>query len=92
MFVRDNENDGGDYMIRVCHSFFGADHGYPYDYYERHYQAMQPLADLGRGLHHEGQAATVQHPDTARAVERIGRPGNSRAAANEPSPPMRSVP
>jgi putative membrane-bound dehydrogenase-like protein len=26
-FVRDNENDGGDYMIRVCHSFFGADHG-----------------------------------------------------------------
>ena len=29
VFVRDNENDGGDYMIRVCHSFFGADHGYP---------------------------------------------------------------
>ena len=32
VFVRDNENDGGDYMIRVCHSFFGADHGYPYLY------------------------------------------------------------
>src|SRR5207237_2125398 len=25
VFVRDNENDGGTYMIRVCHSFFGAD-------------------------------------------------------------------
>ena len=49
VFVRDNENDGGDYMIRVCHSFFGADHGYPYDYYERPYQAMKPIADLGRG-------------------------------------------
>ena len=32
VFVRDNENDGGDYKIRVCHSFFGADHGYPYLY------------------------------------------------------------
>jgi putative membrane-bound dehydrogenase-like protein len=30
VFVRDNENDGGDYKIRICHSFFGADHGYPY--------------------------------------------------------------
>lgn len=49
VFVRDNENDGGDYMIRVCHSFFGADHGYPYDYYERPDKAMKPLADLGRG-------------------------------------------
>ena len=29
VFVRDNENDGGDYKIRVCHSIFGADHGYP---------------------------------------------------------------
>jgi hypothetical protein len=26
VFVRDNENDGGDYKIRFCHSFFGADH------------------------------------------------------------------
>jgi len=49
VFVRDNENDGGDYMIRVCHSFFGADHGYPYLYYERPDEALPPLADLGRG-------------------------------------------
>lgn len=49
VFVRDNENDGGDYMIRVCHSFHGADHGYPYLYYERPDEAMTPLADLGRG-------------------------------------------
>jgi putative membrane-bound dehydrogenase-like protein len=49
VFVRDNENDGGTYMIRVCHSFFGADHGYPYHYYERPGEAMPPIADLGRG-------------------------------------------
>src|SRR6185369_5167055 len=49
VFVRDNENDGGDYMIRVCHSFFGADHGYPYLYYEHPDEALRPLADLGRG-------------------------------------------
>ncbi|MEX2286879.1 MAG: PVC-type heme-binding CxxCH protein [Planctomycetaceae bacterium] len=49
VFVRDNENDGGDYMIRVCDSFFGADHGYPYKYYERPQDALPPLADLGRG-------------------------------------------
>jgi putative heme-binding domain-containing protein len=49
VFVRDNENDGGDYMIRVCHSFFGADHGYPYLYYEHPDEAVPPLADLGRG-------------------------------------------
>jgi putative membrane-bound dehydrogenase-like protein len=49
VFVRDNENDGGDYMIRVAHSFFGADHGYPYLYYERPAEALRPLADLGRG-------------------------------------------
>ncbi len=49
VFVRDNENDGGDFMIRVCHSFFGADHGYPYLYRERPEEGMQPLADLGRG-------------------------------------------
>lgn len=49
VFVRDNENDGGDYKIRVCHSFFGADHGYPYDYYERPSYALAPIADLGLG-------------------------------------------
>src|SRR5262245_48601100 len=49
VFVRDNENDGGDYKIRVCHSFFGADHGYPYLYYERPGEALPPLADLGLG-------------------------------------------
>ena len=49
VFVRDNENDGGDYMIRVCHCFFGSDHGYPYHYYERPDEGMLPMADLGRG-------------------------------------------
>jgi putative membrane-bound dehydrogenase-like protein len=49
VFVRDNENDGGDYKVRVCHSFFAADHGYPYLYYERPDEALPPLADLGLG-------------------------------------------
>src|SRR5262245_57644804 len=49
VFVRDNENDGGTYMIRVCHSFMGADHGYPYLYQEHSDEAVAPLADLGRG-------------------------------------------
>lgn len=49
VFVRDNENDGGDYMIRVYHSILGADHGYPYHYRERSELALGPLADLGRG-------------------------------------------
>jgi putative membrane-bound dehydrogenase-like protein len=49
VFVRDNENDGGEYMVRVAHSFFGADHGYPYLYHERPAEALHPLADLGRG-------------------------------------------
>ena len=49
VFVRDNENDGGDYMIRVNHCFFGSDHGYPYHYYERPAELLKPLADLGRG-------------------------------------------
>ena len=49
VFVRDNENDGGDYMIRVYHSFFGADHGYPYLYAERPDEALPSLAILGRG-------------------------------------------
>ncbi len=49
VFTRDNENDGGTYMIRVCHSFFGADHGYPYDYYERPDHAMKPIGDFSLG-------------------------------------------
>jgi putative membrane-bound dehydrogenase-like protein len=49
VFVRDNENDGGTYMVRFCHSFFGADHGYPYLYEEHPGEALAPLADLGRG-------------------------------------------
>ncbi|MBO10138.1 MAG: hypothetical protein CMJ68_05190 [Planctomycetaceae bacterium] len=49
VFVRDNENDGGDYMIRVYASQHGADHGYPYHYRERTDLALGPLADLGRG-------------------------------------------
>jgi putative membrane-bound dehydrogenase-like protein len=49
VLLRDNENDGGTYMIRVCHSFFGADHGYPYLYDERPDEALAPLADLGLG-------------------------------------------
>ena len=49
VFVRDNENDGGKYKVRVCHSFFGADHGYPYLYEERPNEALPPLADLGLG-------------------------------------------
>ena len=49
VFVRDNENDGGTYMIRVCHSFFGADHGYPYLYADHADEALPPLADLGLG-------------------------------------------
>jgi putative membrane-bound dehydrogenase-like protein len=49
VFVRDNENDGGTYMIRVCHSYHGADHGYPYLYDQRPDEALAPLADLGLG-------------------------------------------
>ena len=61
VFVRDNENDGGDYMIRVCHCFFGSDHGYPYHYYERPDEPMPPLADLGRG----SSAGGVSYNETA---------------------------
>src|SRR5262245_39363694 len=49
VFTRDNENDGGTYKIRVCHSFFGADHGYPYLYSDRPDEALPPIADLGLG-------------------------------------------
>jgi putative membrane-bound dehydrogenase-like protein len=49
VFIRDNENDGGTYMVRVYHSFHGADHGYPYHYEERPDEALPPLADLGLG-------------------------------------------
>jgi putative membrane-bound dehydrogenase-like protein len=49
VFVRDNENDGGDYLVRVYQSFFGADHGYPYLYSEHPDEALLPLATLGRG-------------------------------------------
>ncbi len=49
VFTRDNENDGGNYKIRVIQSFFGADHGYPYLYDERPDEALAPLADLGLG-------------------------------------------
>jgi putative heme-binding domain-containing protein len=60
-FVRDNENDGGDYKIRVCHSFFGADHGYPYLYYERPSEALRPLADLGLGSSAGGVCYLERH-------------------------------
>jgi putative membrane-bound dehydrogenase-like protein len=49
VFVRDNENDGGDYMVRVCWSFYGADHGYPWLYRDHPDEALRPIADLGRG-------------------------------------------
>ncbi|MGH7342063.1 MAG: DUF7133 domain-containing protein, partial [Candidatus Rokuibacteriota bacterium] len=49
VFVRDNENDGGTYMIRVCRSVFGGDHGYPYLYEEHPDEALAPIADLARG-------------------------------------------
>ena len=44
-----NENDGGTYMIRVCHSFHGADHGYPYLYGPRPDEALKPIGDFGLG-------------------------------------------
>lgn len=61
VFVRDHDNDGGDYMIRVCHCFFGSDHGYPYHYYERPDELMPPLADLGRG----SSAGAIRYLETA---------------------------
>src|SRR5439155_10695962 len=60
VFVRDNENDGGDYKIRVYLSFFGADHGYPYLYAERPEEALPPLADLGLG----SSAGALFYPET----------------------------
>jgi putative membrane-bound dehydrogenase-like protein len=61
VFVRDNENDGGTYMIRVCHSFHGADHGYPYLYEERPEEALPPLADLGLGSSAGGVCYLERH-------------------------------
>jgi len=61
VFVRDNENDGGTYMIRVCHSFHGADHGYPYLYEERPDEALPPLADLGLGSSAGGLCYLERH-------------------------------
>jgi putative membrane-bound dehydrogenase-like protein len=68
VFVRDNENDGGDYMIRVAHSFFGADHGYPYLYLEHPKEALAPLANLGRG----SSAGGVCYLETAFSPEYRG--------------------
>ena len=49
VLVRDNENDGGDYLIRVCHCFHGSDHGYPYLYRDAPLEAMPPLVEFGKG-------------------------------------------
>jgi putative membrane-bound dehydrogenase-like protein len=49
VFVRDNENDGGTYKVRVYRSFFGADHGYPYLYEAHPQETLAPLADVGLG-------------------------------------------
>src|SRR5262249_23950940 len=46
---RTNRTDGGTSYTRVCHSFHGAAHGYPYLYEERPDEALPPLADLGLG-------------------------------------------
>jgi putative membrane-bound dehydrogenase-like protein len=59
-FVRDNENDGGSYMIRVYHTFMGADHGYPYLYEGHPDEALPPLTDLGRGSSAGGTAYLEQ--------------------------------
>ena len=87
VFVRDNENDGGDYKIRVCHSFFGADHGYPYLYYERPDEALPPLADLGLGSSAGGVCyletavpAGVSRQPVLLRVGQVGGPLSARAA------------
>lgn len=49
VFVRDNENDGGTYKNRIYQSFHGADHGYPYLYYEHPDETCLPVADVGLG-------------------------------------------
>jgi len=82
VFVRDNENDGGDYKIRVCHSFAGADHGYPYHYYERPDEAQAPLADLGLGSSAGGVAyLETQFPREYRGSLFFGEWG--RAVVND---------
>ena len=65
VFVRDNENDGGDYLLRVSHCFYGSDHGYPYHYYERPDEAVAPLVVLGRG----SSAGGTNYLETAFPVE-----------------------
>ena len=84
VFVRDNENDGGDYMIRVCHSFFGADHGYPYLYDERPDEALPPLADLGLGSSAGGALLPrggSSRPSTAATCSSASGAGRSCATA-----------
>lgn len=61
VLLRDNENDGGAYKVRLCHSFFGADHGYPYLYSERPNEALSPVADLGLGAPAGGVCYLEQH-------------------------------
>src|SRR5262249_30093202 len=61
VFVRDNENDGGDYKIRVCHSFFGAAPGSPSLSHERPDEALPPLADLGLGSSAGGFCSLETH-------------------------------
>jgi glucose/arabinose dehydrogenase len=87
VFVRDNENDGGAYKIRVCQSFFGADHGYPYLYYERPEEALAPLADLGLGSSAGGTvlSGTAVSGDHARqsVLLRVGSGGGAVSADQE---------
>ena len=68
VFIRDNENDGGSFKIRVSHSFFGADHGYPYLFRERPDELLTPLADLGLG----SSAGGVCYLETAFPAEYRG--------------------
>ena len=89
VFVRDNENDGGTYMIRVCHSFFGADHGYPYLYEERPDEALPPLADLGLGSSAGGvcylETAVPGRVSRQPVLLRMGPVGGALSAASAPA-------
>jgi putative heme-binding domain-containing protein len=66
--IRLLEDTDGDYKVRLCHSFFGADHGYPYLYYEHPREALPPLADLGLG----SSAGGVCYLETAFAPDYRG--------------------